>query len=69
MCGEWQYVTTERNGGEWSDSSPCRIVRSKELLFIHWIEGWVGPSAVLNVREKSNNVAPVWNQADIQAAA
>jgi hypothetical protein len=39
-------------GGEWSASRSCRFTPGERAPDTHWIGGWVGPRADLNV-EKS----------------
>jgi hypothetical protein len=41
-------LTSALDGGEWSASHPGRLTPRERAPGIHWIGGWVGPSAVLD---------------------
>jgi hypothetical protein len=54
VLGEWRYsskhfLTLALNGGEWSVSQPGHFTARKRAPTTHWIGGWVGPRAVLDV--------------------
>jgi len=51
---EWSYNSTHSftstlDGGEWSASRPDRFTPKERTSGAHWIEGWVGPRAGLDV--------------------
>jgi hypothetical protein len=48
------FLTSALEGGEWSDSRPCRFNAGKSAPGTHWIGGWVGPRAGLDAMEKIN---------------
>jgi hypothetical protein len=47
-------------GGEWLASRPCRFTPRESVPGMHWIGGWIGPRADLEVGEKRK--IPVGNQ-------
>jgi hypothetical protein len=54
LLGEWRYIfthslTSALDGGEWSASRPGRFTSKERDPGTHWIGGWVGPRAVLDV--------------------
>jgi hypothetical protein len=54
VLGEWKYssthsLTSALEGGEWSASRPGRFTPREGTPGTHWIGGWVGPRAVLDV--------------------
>jgi hypothetical protein len=73
VLGEWRYssthsLTSALDGGEWSASRPGRFTPRKRAPGTHWIGGWVGPRAVLDVvvkrkipshRRESNPRTPI----------
>jgi hypothetical protein len=59
--GEWRYsfthsLTSALDGGEWSASHHSRF--TLRAPHIHWIGGWVGPIAVLDVAVKRKIPSP-----------
>jgi hypothetical protein len=44
------------DGGEWSGSRPGRFAPAEWANGPHWVEGWVGPKAVLDAVKKGNNL-------------
>jgi hypothetical protein len=46
------FLTSEIVGSEWSASRPCSFTTEERVSDIHWLGGWVGPRAGLNVMEK-----------------
>jgi hypothetical protein len=46
------------DGGEWSASRPCRFDAGERAPGTHWIEGWVGPKAVLDAMVKRKIPSP-----------
>jgi hypothetical protein len=74
VLGEWRYnssthsLTSALDGGEWSASRPGRFTPRERAPGNHWIEGWVGPRAVLDaavkrkipsLRRESNPKTPI----------
>jgi hypothetical protein len=60
---EWRYSSTHSlilalDGGEWSASRPGRFNPSERAPGTHWIGGWVGPRAVLDVVVKRKIPSP-----------
>jgi len=58
VLGEWKYssahsLTSEIDGGEWSALRPCRFTPRT-----HWVEGWVGPRAGLDMVSKRKIPSP-----------
>jgi hypothetical protein len=52
--GEWRYSSTHSltptlDGCEWSASRPCHFTPRETAPDTHWIGGWVGPRAVLDL--------------------
>jgi hypothetical protein len=41
-------LTSAVDGGEWSPSCPGRFTPRERAAGIHWIGGWVGPTAILD---------------------
>jgi hypothetical protein len=63
VLGERRYssthsLTSALSGGEWSASRPGRFTPEERDLGTHWIGGWVGPRAVLNVVVKRKIPSP-----------
>jgi hypothetical protein len=60
--GKWRYSSTHStsalDGGEWSASRPARFTPSERAPGTHWIEGWVGPRAVLDAVVKRKIPSP-----------
>jgi len=58
VLGEWRHSSTHSltSAPEWSASRPSRFTPRERIPGTHWIGGWVGPRAVLDVwwREKSD---------------
>jgi len=55
--GKWKYSSTHSftsalRGGEWSASLSGRFTPRERALFTHWIVGWVGPRAGLEMVSK-----------------
>jgi hypothetical protein len=46
------FLTSALDGGEWSASCPGRFTREERDPGTHWIGGWVGLSAGMDVVEK-----------------
>jgi hypothetical protein len=61
--GEWRYSSTildsALDGGEWSASRPCRFTLKETALDAHWIGGWVGPRAGVDIIEKGKILSSV----------
>jgi hypothetical protein len=58
------FLTSALDGGEWLASRPGRFTRSVKASSVHWIRGWVGPRAGLDVVEErkiSIVIAPAGN--------
>jgi hypothetical protein len=54
VLGEWMYssmhsLTSPLEGGEWSASRPGRFTPKEQALGTHWIGGWVGLRAILDM--------------------
>jgi hypothetical protein len=47
---------TALDGSEWSASGPCRF---PPVPGTHYIGGWVGPRASMDVKEKEKNLLPL----------
>jgi hypothetical protein len=43
------FLTSALAGSEWSASRPCRFTPEEKALDTHWIQGWVGPRAGLDM--------------------
>jgi len=43
------FLTSALNGGEWSASCPSCCTHGKRVPRPHWIGGWVGPRASMDV--------------------
>jgi hypothetical protein len=55
--GEWRYssmhsLTSALDGGEWSALHPGHFTPRERAPGTHWIGGWVGPRAVLDMAMK-----------------
>jgi hypothetical protein len=55
---EWRYssthsLTSALDGGEWSTSRPSRFTPKERATGIHWIGGWLGLRAVLDMVVKT----------------
>jgi hypothetical protein len=71
--GEWRYSSTHSftsvlDGGEWSESRPGRFTPRERDPGTHWLEGCLGPRAVLDavvkrkihsLRRESNPRTPI----------
>jgi hypothetical protein len=60
---EWSYssthsLTSALDVGEWSASHLVRFVPRKRDTVTHWIRGWVGPRAVLDMVMKRKSQPP-----------
>jgi hypothetical protein len=51
-------LTSELDGGEWSDSRLGRFTPTERVPGTHWIGGWVGPRAVLDAVVKRKIRSP-----------
>jgi hypothetical protein len=51
-------LTSALDGGEWSASHTGRFTPRERAPCTHWIGGWVGPRAVLDVVVKRNSQPP-----------
>jgi hypothetical protein len=51
-------LTSALDGGVWSASRPGRFTPRARFPGTHWIGGWVGPTAVLDVVVKRNIPSP-----------
>jgi hypothetical protein len=63
VLGELRYSSTHSltsavDGGEWSTSRPGRFTPRERAPGTHWVGGWVGPRAVLDVVVKRKILAP-----------
>jgi hypothetical protein len=63
VLGEWKYnsthsLTSVLDGGEWSVSRPSRFSPRERAPGTHWVGGWVGPRAVLDVVVKRKIPSP-----------
>jgi hypothetical protein len=45
------YSASALDGGEWSGSCACRFTPRDGAPGTHWIGGWVGPRAGLDITE------------------
>jgi hypothetical protein len=45
------FLTSALGGGEWSASRTCRFTPGERAPGTHWIGGWVGPRAGLDVEK------------------
>jgi hypothetical protein len=52
------YLTSALDGDEWSASRPGRFTLKERAPGTHWIGGWVGPRAVLEVVVKRKISSP-----------
>jgi hypothetical protein len=73
VLGEWRYssthsLTSTLDGVEWSDSRPGRFTSRERAPGTHWIGGWVGSRAdlevvvkrkILSLRRESNLRTPI----------
>jgi len=51
--GEWRFLTSALDGGEWSASSPGHFIPGERTPgSTQWIGGWVGPRAGLDTVTK-----------------
>jgi hypothetical protein len=60
---EWKYSFTHffnsaLDGGEWSASRPGRFTPSERPPDTHWIGGWMGPRAILDMVVKIKIPSP-----------
>jgi hypothetical protein len=46
------FLTSALAGGECSASRPCRFTPGERASVTHWIGGWVGPRASLDVEKR-----------------
>jgi hypothetical protein len=53
-------LTLALDGGEWSASHPGHFTPRKRAPGIHWIGGWVGPRAILDMMLKKKIPSPCW---------
>jgi hypothetical protein len=65
IMGEWRYISTQSltstlDGGEWSASHPSHFTPRERAPGIHWIGGWVGPRAVLDMVVKRKIPSAPW---------
>jgi hypothetical protein len=63
--GEWRYSSTHSltlalDGGEWLASFPGHFTPREIAPGTHWIGGWVGPRAVLDMVVKRKILSPHW---------
>jgi hypothetical protein len=49
-------LTSTLDGCEWSASRPGHFTPVERATGIHWIRGWVGPTAGLDAVEKGKNI-------------
>jgi hypothetical protein len=61
--GEWRYNTTHSltlalDGGEWSASCPSCFTFRERAPGTHWMGGWVGTRAALDVVVKRKILSP-----------
>jgi hypothetical protein len=55
-----RFFTWALDGGEWSASRSCSFIREWKAPVAHWIGGWVGLRAALDVVE-SRRILPYFN--------
>jgi hypothetical protein len=53
------FLTSAPDGGEWSDSRAGRLTDGKRAPGIHWIGGYLGPSAGLDAVVKRKTMCPL----------
>jgi hypothetical protein len=53
-------LTLSLDGGEWSASHPGCFTPRERAPRTHWIEGWVGPRAILDVVVRRKISRPCW---------
>jgi hypothetical protein len=63
VLGEWRYssihsLTSALDGNEWSVSCPDCFTTRESTPGTHWIGGWVGPRAILDMMVKRKFPAP-----------
>jgi hypothetical protein len=63
VLGEWRYrsahsSTSALHRGKWSASRPGCFIPKERAPGTHWIGGWVGPRAVLDVVLKKKILSP-----------
>jgi hypothetical protein len=51
-------LTSALEGGEWSASCPSHFTPRERAPVTHWIGGWVGPRAILDVVVKRKIPSP-----------
>jgi hypothetical protein len=56
------FLTSALDGDEWSVSHLSHFMPKQRAPGTHWIRGWVGPRAGLDVVENRNPSVPAWNQ-------
>jgi hypothetical protein len=74
VLGERRYnstypLTSALDGGEWSASRPGRFIPREKAPGTHWVGGWVGPKAILDLvlkripspRWESNSRTPIFH--------
>jgi hypothetical protein len=52
------YLTLALDGGDWSASRPGYFTLRERAPGTHWIGGWVGPRAILDMGEDKNSQPP-----------
>jgi len=52
------FLTSALDGGEWSASRRGRFTPMDRTPGTHWIGGWVGPGAVLDMVSKGKILSP-----------
>jgi hypothetical protein len=52
-------LTSALDGGEWSESRPDRFIPRERVPGTHWIGGWLGPRAGLDVMVKRKKSQPL----------
>jgi hypothetical protein len=67
VLGEWRYssthsLTSALYGGKWSALRPGRFTPRERAPGTHWIEGWVGPTVVLDAVVKRKFPASAGNR-------
>jgi hypothetical protein len=65
VLGEWRYSPTQSltsvlDGGEWSASRPSCLTPRERAPNTHWIGGWVGPRANLDMVLKRKIPSSLW---------
>jgi hypothetical protein len=49
------FLTSALAGGQWSASRRCRFTPGESGPCTHWVEGWVNPSAGMDIWRRENS--------------